>query len=227
MPASFIDRLAAPPGGLRAPRRRSPETRPRARRLAAGSDSSPRIRRLATRSGPVAKSRHGSIRPAPAQATRAAFSAMSPTCGQHSTGTPAANARATVPCPPWQITREACGITCEYESQSTTTAFPGAAGTGAGSSRFVVATTRTGSSASASRAVRTSRSSGSCAVLGATSTSGSIPLRQLDVRIRQLELHRPRHIHAGRPPPRILQLRERGDHRQLAADPAVKALNRR
>ena len=41
--------------------------------------------------------------------------------------------------------------------------------------RFVVATTRTGSSASASSAARTSRSSGSCAVDGATSTSGRRP----------------------------------------------------
>ena len=101
---------------------------------------------------------------------------MSPTAGQQSTGAPAASARATVPCPPWHTTSAACGITCEYDSQSTTTAFAGASGSGPpGSRRFVVATTRTGSSASASSDARTSRSSGSCAVLGATSTSGSSP----------------------------------------------------
>ena len=45
-------------------------------------------------------SRHGSISPAPDQATRAPFSAMSPTAGQQISGAPAASARATVPWPP-------------------------------------------------------------------------------------------------------------------------------
>jgi hypothetical protein len=37
---------------------------------------------------------------------------MSPAAGQMSTGTPLANARATVPCPPWQITRSQRGMVC-------------------------------------------------------------------------------------------------------------------
>ena len=93
--------------------------------------------------------------------------------------------------------------------------------------RFVVATTRTGSSASASSAARTSRSSGSCAVLGATSTSGVSPSGSSMSRIRQLELHRPGHLHVRRPPPRILELRERRHQRQLSADPPVEPLRRR
>ena len=60
-----------------------------------------------------------------------------------------------------------------------------------GATRLVVATTRTGSSASAASAVRTRWLSESWAVLGATRTSGIIAGRQLDLRVRQLEGHRP------------------------------------
>ena len=56
---------------------------------------------------------------------------------------------------------------------------------------LVVATTRTGSSASPSKARRIRSQSGSWAVLEATSTSGSSPWRQLDVGVRELELERP------------------------------------
>ena len=45
-------------------------------------------------------SRLGTDRPAPDQATRAAFSPMSPTDGQTSNGVPTDSDFATVPCPP-------------------------------------------------------------------------------------------------------------------------------
>jgi hypothetical protein len=54
--------------------------------------------------------RRGSDTPAPAHRTRAAFSAMSPACGQATTGTPQASARATVPWPAWQITAAQRGM---------------------------------------------------------------------------------------------------------------------
>ncbi|HYH58195.1 MAG TPA: hypothetical protein VD790_03085 [Thermoleophilaceae bacterium] len=120
--------------------------------------------------------RRGSDTPAPDHTTRAAFSAMSPAAGQATSGTPLASARTTVPCPAWHTTAAQCGSVRAYESQSTTRAFGGVGRPTTGSPRrFVVAITRTGSSASPSSAARSIRWSRSCDVLGATSTSGSSP----------------------------------------------------
>ena len=125
----------------------------------------------------ASSSRHGSISPAPDHATRAPVSAMSPTAGQHTSGHAGARALAR----PSRARRgrspgRATAITWEYESQSTTTAFAGGVRQRLGGKcPFVVASTRTGSSASASSATRTSRQSGSWAVDAATSTSGPSP----------------------------------------------------
>ena len=51
--------------------------------------------------------------PAPAQSSRAAFSLMSPTAGQASTGTPLVSARTSVPWPAWQMTTSQWGIVRE------------------------------------------------------------------------------------------------------------------
>src|SRR5205085_2781110 len=113
--------------------------------------------------------------PTPAHATRDAFSAMSPPAGHATTGTPAASARTSVPCPAWQTTAAQRGIVREYDTQSTSRAFAGTL-TGPGGGRpLVVASTRTGSRASPSSAASSIRCLGSCDVLGATSTSGSTP----------------------------------------------------
>jgi hypothetical protein len=74
---------------------------------------SPSSRFVASRIDRGDISRRGTDNPAPDQATRAAFSPMSPTEGQTSNGVPAATDLATVPCPPWQITTSATGIACE------------------------------------------------------------------------------------------------------------------
>jgi hypothetical protein len=117
----------------------------------------------------------GRATPAPAQETRDAFSFMSPAAGHATTGTPHASARTSVPWPAWSTTAEQSGIVCAYESQSTSRAFAGTSIGTVGSRRFVVASTRTGSSASPSSAARSIRCSGSWAVEGATSTSGALP----------------------------------------------------
>jgi hypothetical protein len=54
--------------------------------------------------------RRGSRKPAPAQATRAAFSFMSPAMGQATTAQPLESARASVPWPAWQTTTSQDGI---------------------------------------------------------------------------------------------------------------------
>ncbi len=57
--------------------------------------------------------RCGTRTPAPAQATRAAFSFMSPTAGQATTAQPAERARTSVPWPAWQTTTSQSGIVRE------------------------------------------------------------------------------------------------------------------
>ncbi len=102
---------------------------------------------------------------------------MSPAAGQQRTGTPKPSALTTVPWPPWQTTRSAAGITWEYESQSTNRALGGTSIGVGGTWLFVVAITRTGSSARAASPSLTNLQSGSCDVLGAISTSGESPSR--------------------------------------------------
>ena len=82
-------------------------------RARAANRCSPSNRIVASRIARRDSNRRGTDNPAPDQATRAAFSPMSPTEGQTSNGAPAASALATVPCPPWQITTSAAGITWE------------------------------------------------------------------------------------------------------------------
>ena len=77
------------------------------------NSGSPSSRRVASLIARGESSRRGTESPVPDHATLAAFSPMSPTEGQTSSGFPAASARATVPCPPWQITTSAAGIACE------------------------------------------------------------------------------------------------------------------
>ena len=78
-----------------------------ARSRNAGRDSA---RRTASRTPHGVQKRGASRTPTPAQSTRAAFSAMSPPAGTTSTGQPETSARASVPWPPWVITRSHCGI---------------------------------------------------------------------------------------------------------------------
>jgi hypothetical protein len=137
--------------------------------------ASPRSRRSASRMPAGEDSRLGTDRPAPAHATRAAFSAMSPPAGEQMTGTPALRACATVPCPPWLMAAAHSGMVRAYEGQSTIRALDGTRTSGASGRPFVAARTRTGSAASPASDARKSRCSGSCDVLGATSTSGSSP----------------------------------------------------
>jgi hypothetical protein len=54
--------------------------------------------------------RRGRRTPAPAQATRAAFSFMSPATGQAMTGQPLERARTSVPWPAWQTTASQSGM---------------------------------------------------------------------------------------------------------------------
>ena len=68
---------------------------------------------------------------------------------------------------------------------------------------------------------------GSCAVLGATSTSGSSPSGSSMSGYGSSNSIGPVTCTAGRPAPRILELRERRHQRQLAADPAVELGHRR
>src|SRR5919197_976579 len=101
------------------------------------------MRRTASLTPRGVVSRFGSDTPAPAQATRAAFSAMSPATGHATTGAPDASARTTVPCPAWHTTAAQRGIVREYDTQSTSRAFAGTR-TGPGGGRlFVDASTRT------------------------------------------------------------------------------------
>ena len=51
--------------------------------------------------------------------------------------------------------------------------------------------------------------------------------RQLDLGVGDLEGHRPGDLDPGRPAPRVLELGEGRDQRQVGADPAVEALERR
>ena len=88
----------APP--LPSPTARRDHPRPRV----GSSVVRPGSARTAHRSVAPRRSRPGTVRPHPAQATRWAFSAMSPTDGEITSGTPAPSARATVPWPPWQTT---------------------------------------------------------------------------------------------------------------------------
>ena len=73
---------------LRAPRRPVVLARPGADRAGPRPAGSPSIRLTVSRSVAAPINRHGSINPAPDHATRAAFSAMSPTAGQQSTARP-------------------------------------------------------------------------------------------------------------------------------------------
>ncbi len=66
---------------------------PRDRVWRSANRGSPSIRLTTVRTAPGRVSRQGSISPAPAHGTRAAFSVMSPTAGQQSSGTPAPSAR--------------------------------------------------------------------------------------------------------------------------------------
>src|SRR5262249_39274052 len=83
-------------------------------------------RRTARRTPHGVEERRPGRTPTPAQSTRAAVSAMSPPAGEMSTGQPQASARATVPWPPWVITRSHAGIVAAYEVQGTSTVFAGA-----------------------------------------------------------------------------------------------------
>src|SRR5205085_387395 len=101
---------------------------------------------------------------------------MSPPAGHATSGTPEDSARATVPWPAWHTTASQSGIVREYDSQSTSLAFGGTRrGPRSLPRRFVLANTRTGSSARPSSAACSIRSVGSCDVLGAIRTSGSSP----------------------------------------------------
>ena len=115
---------ASRPGRPHAMLRREPPPTPASSRARSVSDR--RTRRAGPRAAttPAPSSRHGSRTPTPAQSARAAFSAMSPTCGTASTGQPQASARAIVPWPAWQ-TRARTRHLREYETQSTSAAFAG------------------------------------------------------------------------------------------------------
>ena len=216
----------APPAGP--PLRPSFSPTTRRSRAPAPERRSPSILRTAHRTGPGRVSRHGSVSPAPAHATRAAVL-------RHVADRRAAQHRdarrqrpATVPCPPWQMTRSASrhhlrvGEPIDHPARS-----PAPRAAARPHRRFVVASTRTGSSASASSATRTSRPSGSCAVLGATSTSGPSPSGSSTSGYGSSKLIGPVTWTCRRPAPRVLELRERRHQRQLLADPAVEPLDRR
>jgi hypothetical protein len=62
---------------------------------------------------------------------------------------------------------------------------------------------------------------------GGDEDEGALARRQLDLRVRHLEGHRPGHLDPGRPLARVLKLGVGGDQRQVGADAAVEALDRR
>jgi len=74
---------------------------------------SPSARSTARRITRGVRKRRGTRTPAPAQATRAAFSFMSPAAGAATTAQPEESARTSVPWPPWQMTSSHCGMVRE------------------------------------------------------------------------------------------------------------------
>ena len=172
-------------------------------------------------------SRRGSDTPAPAQATRAAFSAMSPAAGRPRPARPLASARTSVPCPAWQTTASHNGIVRAYDTHSTSRAFGGTS-SGRGGGRRLWSRARAPAGPPGPRAPRPA----SAARRPARSTGDEhervVARRQLHVAVGPLPHQRARHAHrCGPVPARVLELRERGDDRQLARDPAVKVLERR
>src|SRR5439155_23302304 len=114
--------------------------------------------------------------PAPACTTRAALSGWSCPSGATTSGTPAASALITVPCPPWLSTAEQYGSTSAWRTQRRTDTLAGARITAGSIAGPVVTSPRTGSRPSAS-ATRCSNSS-SCLItvlLRPTRTSGRPP----------------------------------------------------
>ena len=172
-------------------------------------------------------SRRGRRTPSPAQSARAAFSAMSPPAGQTTTGQPHESARTSVPWPPWVITTSQPGIVRAYDSQGTSTALAGDSIGGSGARPLYVAITRTGARASPASAARSSRCSGSCAVDGATSTTGPVARRRRDPLTRRLPQQRPDDPEPRLPAARVLELRQRADERERAREPRVDAGQRR
>ena len=142
---------------------------------AGGEAGSARTRRAAQRSGPGRQRRQGSERPTPAQETRIAVSPMSPAIGEIRTGVPAPSARADRPVAAvadhQRRDRHQLAVAQPVDEDGV----GGDLDRLCGRTRLVVATTRTGSSASAASAVRTRWFSESWAVLGATRTSGASP----------------------------------------------------
>ena len=157
------------------PRRWPPPTRPPPARARAAAARRARGETAARTPRGVAN-RRGSRTPSPAQSTREAFSAMSPTAGQTTTGQPLASARTSVPWPPWQTTRSHSRHRLRvgqprHEHRVARARRP--AGRARARSRWRSRAPARPPGPPAPRAAAGAR--GSCAVEGATSTTGPSP----------------------------------------------------
>ena len=137
-------------------------------------------------------------RPGRPSARRAAFSAMSPACGQATTGTPQASARATVPWPAWQTTAAQRGIVARVGHPVDQPRVGGHGERAGGGAPVAAWPAPAPARRPAPRARRAAAGcSGSCEVLGATSTSGSSPGGRLDLAEGLLPQQRAGHPQAG------------------------------
>ncbi len=96
-----------------------------------------------------------------------------------------------------------------------------------GTTRLVVATTRTGSFGQRRQRGADQVVFGVVRGAGRDEDQRRLAGGQLDLRVRDLEGHRAGDLDPGRPLARVLELREGADQRQLGADAAVEALDRR
>src|SRR5439155_21456546 len=113
--------------------------------------------------------------PAPACTTRAALSGWSRPSGATTSGTPAARALITVPCPPWVSTAEQDGSTSAWRTQRRTSTLAGARIVAGSTAGPVVTSPRTGSRPNASAARCSNSSSWLITVLLRLARTGGRP----------------------------------------------------
>ena len=177
-PASVRCATTPPPAPPPARRRRSPPPRRRSPARAPRTRGRPAAAAPPSRIAPGRVSRHGTAQPgAGPRDPRPVLAPCRRPPGSTSTGTPAASARATVPCPPWQITSAASRHHLRVGEPVDHARVRAAPRSALGRHRAVRRRQHphrlVGQRLERQR--RTSRRAGSWAVLGATTTSGPSP----------------------------------------------------